>query len=181
MSPLILRPARRRRVIYLVGAWGLLALSVLAAFYAPVVGLLGSLFWGFAAVNAAVRMWHPRAYATEVDGDGFRAYNWRGRLVHDVPWVDVAHLTIFHGNGLRGAGSVLFLAWRCEPRRRRRGVQPWVRGGRNKVGETYDGALPDEYLGIERMLALFKEHADAAKARAYPRAFANPVLDVEAF
>jgi hypothetical protein len=37
-----------------------------------------------------------------------------------------------------------------------------VRGGVNRVGEEYDGALADPYLGIEPMLELFKRYADAA-------------------
>ena len=88
-----------------------------------------------------------------------------GRPVHRVRWADVEHLTVFHGNGLGGAGSVLHLAWRCHPRQPGRGRQPWVRGGRNFAGEEFDGALPDPYLGIEAKLVLFKRHADAAEAR----------------
>ena len=42
-----------------------------------------------------------------------------------------------------------------------------MRGGRNTVGEEFDGALPDPYLGIEPTLELFKQRADAAKARTY--------------
>jgi hypothetical protein len=33
------------------------------------------------------------------------------------------------------------------------------------VGEEYDGALPDPYLGIEPMLELFSGYADAAGRR----------------
>jgi hypothetical protein len=75
-----------------------------------------------------------------------------GRKVHDVRWADVEHLTVFNGNGLTGPGTVLHVAWRCLPRCPGEGRQPWVRGGTNVVGESYDGALPDPYLGIEPML-----------------------------
>jgi hypothetical protein len=166
VTPRVLRPALRERVIYLTLTVVALAISLGALFYNPVIGAPATLVFGFAALNAGFRLWHPRSYATELDDDGFRSFGAWGQLVHDVRWDEIAHLTVFHGNGLRGAGSVLFLAWRCEPRRRR--------GRRNRLGEEIDGALPDDYLGIERMLALFKEHADAAKTRA----FSQPAIDV---
>jgi hypothetical protein len=178
VTPRVLRPALRERVIYLTLTVAVLAISVGALIYNPIVGAPATLVFGFAAVNAAFRLWHPRSYATELDDEGFRTFGAWGQLVHDVRWDELAHLTVFHGNGLRGPGTVLFLAWRSEPRRRRRGIQPAVKGGRNRVGEEFDGALPDGYLGIERMLALFKEHADAAKSRGNPRAFSQPAIDV---
>ena len=90
----------------------------------------------------------------------------RKRLVHRVRWTDVEHLTVFHGNGLSGPGTVLHLAWRCRPRQPGPGRQPWAGGGRNFAGEEFDGALPDPYAGIEPMLDLFKDRVDATKARA---------------
>jgi hypothetical protein len=158
-----LRPRLRRRLPYFVLAVGLLALSVGAAFYNPIVGALGIAFAGFAAVNASFRLFHPRSYATELGPDSFRVFDWRGRKVHDVRWVDVEHLTVFNGNGFTGPGTVLHVAWRCSPRCPGEGRQPWVRGGTNVVGESYDGALPDPYLGIKPMLQLMKDHADAAR------------------
>jgi hypothetical protein len=160
-TPNVLRPALRERVIYLLLTAVAVAISAGALFYNPVVGAAAVLVFGFAAINAAFRIWHPRSYATELDDDGFRTFGAWGQLVHEVRWDEVAHLTVFHGNGLRVAGTVL--AWRCEPRRRRRGLQPAVKGGRNRVGEEFDGALPDDYLGIEPMLVLFQERADAAR------------------
>ncbi len=65
-------------------------------------------------------------------------------------------------SGLRGPGTSQLLAWRCEPRAPGRGLQPWARGATNRMGEAFDGALPSAYLGIDRMLALFKERADQA-------------------
>ena len=154
-----LHPRRRARVVYLAGAVALFALSVAGLFFSPVVSAAGVLLFGFATVNAVLRLFHPRSYATELDDHGFRVYDSFGRLVHDVAWADVAHLTVFAGNGLRGAGTVPLLAWRCEPRHPGRGRQPWAGGGVNAQGEPFDGALPDAYLGIERMLALFGERA----------------------
>jgi hypothetical protein len=165
-SVTVLRPSlRRRRIPYFVLGVLLLALSVAALFYNPVVGTLGVLFTGFAVVNATLRLFHPRSYATELDEDEFRTFDSMGRPVHRVRWVDLEHLTVFNGNSFGGPGTVLHLAWRCYPRQPGRGRQPWVRGGRNIVGEEFDGALPDPYLGIKPMLELFRQHADAAKAR----------------
>ena len=144
----------------------LLALGIAALAGGALVGVVAVLLFGFATVNGAFRLFARRSYATELDDDGFRTFDALGRPVHTVRWTEVEHLTVFHGNGLRGAGSTLHLAWRCRPRRPGAGRQPWVRGGTNGVGEAYDGALPDRYLGIEPMLALFKERADAAKAHA---------------
>jgi hypothetical protein len=84
-------------------------------------------------------MFKTRSYATELDTEGFRVYDAMGCLVHDVRWTNVEHLTVFHGNGMGGPGTLMLLA-----------------------GEEFDGALPDPYLGIERMLDLFKRHADSA-------------------
>ena len=176
MTEQVLRPGLTARVVYFVGAVALLAGSLLGLFYNPITGAIGVLIFGFATVNAGFRLWHPRSYATTLDDHGFRVYDSLGRLVHDVAWADVAHLTVFHGNGLRGPGSSLFLAWRCDPRQPGSGRQPWARGGRNRMGEEIDGALPSSYLGIDRMLALFKERADRAhvnRSRA-----ARPVIDV---
>jgi hypothetical protein len=156
-----LHPRRAPRVVYFAGALMLLAFCVVGVFYNAPVGVLGVLLFGFATANAALRLWHPRSYMTELDERGFRVYDAFGRRVHDVPWQAVVRLTVFEGNGLRGAGTVAVLAWRCEPRRPGRGRQPWVRGGVNALGEPFDGALPDAYLGIERMLALFAERAGA--------------------
>jgi hypothetical protein len=162
MTTRVLRPRLRRRVPFFVLALALLALSVGAAFYNPIVGALGILFAGFGTVNAALRLFHPRSYATELHPDGFRVFDSLGRKVHDVSWANVEHLTVFNGNGFTGPGTVLHVAWRCAPRCPGEGRQPWVRGGTNVVGESYDGALPDPYLGIEPMLELMKGYADAA-------------------
>lgn len=159
----VLRPRLRRRLPFFVLAVGLLALSVVAAFYNPIVGAIGIALFGFAAVNASFRLFHPRSYATELSPDGFRVFDSLGRKVHDVSWADVEHLTVFNGNGLTGPGTVLQVAWRCSPRCPGEGRQPWVRGGTNVVGESYDGALPDPYLGIEPMLELMKSYADSAR------------------
>jgi hypothetical protein len=159
----VLRPRLRRRLVFFVLAAGLLAFSVAGVFYNPILGAIGIAFFGFAAVNASFRLFHPRSYVTELGPDCFRVFDAMGRKVHDVRWVDVEHLTVFHGNGLTGPGTVLHVAWRCSPRCPGEGRQPWVRGGTNRVGESYDGALPDPYLGIEPMLQLMKRYADAAR------------------
>lgn len=168
MTTRLLRPRLRRRIPFFVGALVLLAMSVVALFYNPVFGAIGVLLFGFATVNGALRLFHPRSYATELGPDGFRVYDSMGRLVHDVRWDEVAHLTVFNGNGFGGPGTVLHAAWRCQPRRPGRGRQPWVRGGTNSVGEAYDGALPDPYLGIRPMLELMKRYADGARGAATP-------------
>jgi hypothetical protein len=162
LSARVLRPSLRRRVPFLVLALVLLVMSVWAVFFAPLIGAAGVLLFGFGAVVGAIRLVHPRSYATELDPQGFRTFDTLGRPVHDVRWQDVEHLTVFHGNGFTGPGTVLHLARRCRPRQPGSGRQPWVRGGVNRVGEEYDGALPDPYLGIEPMLELFKRYADAA-------------------
>jgi hypothetical protein len=163
MTTRVLRPRLRRRLPYFVLAVGLLALSVGAAFYNLIVGAIGIVLFGFAAVNASFRLFHPRSHVTELGADGFRVFDSLGRKVHDVSWIDVEHLTVFNGNGMLGPGTVLHVAWRCSPRSPGEGRQPWVRGGTNVVGEAYDGALPDPYLGIKPMLELMKGYADAAR------------------
>ena len=164
-SVTLLRPSLRRRIPFFVLAVLLFALMVAGLVYSPLLGVVGVLIFGFAVVNGALRLFHPRSYATELDDDEFRVYDSMGRLVHRVRWADLEHLTVFHGNGLGGPGTVLHLAWRRHPRQRGPGRQPWSGGGRNFAGEEFDGALPDPYLGIEPMLELFKQRADAAKAR----------------
>jgi hypothetical protein len=166
----VLRPRLRRRLTFFVLAVSLLALSVGAAFYNPILGAIGIVFSGFGAVNASVRLFHPRSYATELGPDGFRVFDWLGRKVHDVSWTDVEHLTVLNGNGMLGPGTVLHVAWRCSPRQPGDGRQPWVRGGTNVVGEAYDGALPDPYLGIKPMLELMKGYGDAARRHPPARA-----------
>jgi hypothetical protein len=159
---MVLRPSLRRRIPYFVLAVLLLGLMLVGLVYNAILGAVGVLIFGFAVVNGALRLFHPRSYATELDDDEFRVYDSMGRLVHRVGWSEVAHLTVFHGNGLGGVGTVLHLAWRCHPRRPGPGRQPWSGGGRNFAGEEFDGALPDPYLGAEAMLGLFKQRADAA-------------------
>jgi hypothetical protein len=165
MERMTLRPRLRRRLPYFVLSLLLLALCAVALAYSPIVGAIGVLLLGFATVNAALRLFHPRSYTTELEQEGFRVYDALGREVHWVRWAELEHLTAYHGNGLRGPGTVLLLAWRCFPRRPGNGRQPWAGGGRNFAGEEFDGALPDPYLGIEAMLALFKRRADAAGGR----------------
>ena len=165
MGRVILRPRLRRRLPFFVLSLLVLALCAGALAYSPLVGVLGVLLFGFAAVNAGLRLFHPRSYTTELDDQGFRVYDSLGRQVHRVQWGELEHLTVYHGNGLGGPGTLLLLAWRCVPRRAGKGRQPWTRGGRNFAGEEFDGALPDPYLGIEAMLALFKQRADAAAGR----------------
>jgi hypothetical protein len=171
-----LHPSLGGRVVYFVGACALFAMSIVALFFNPIAGAIGVLLFGFAMVNASFRLFHPRSYATELDDRGFRVYDSLGRLVHDVAWSDVAHLTVFTGNGLRGPGTSQFLAWRCEPRQPGHGRQPWASGGINNVGEAYDGALPAAYLGIHHMLALFQERAQRAHVARVETA--RPAIDV---
>ena len=169
-----LRPDRRRVVAQFGMSLALLALSVLAV-TSSWVGGVGVLLFGFATVNAAVRLMHPRAYATELTDTGFRVHDWRGALVHDVPWATVVRVTAWQASGRIG-GNVN-LAWRCEPRRPGRGrVQTWAKGGRTRSGEEIDGALPDPYLGPRRMAELFAGRIDGARAGA-----AAPVPDLSTF
>ena len=165
LEPRRLRPRLARRLAGFVLSLLLLALCVAALVSSPLLGAVGVLLFGFAAVSFGIRLFHARAYATELDPEGFRTFDALGRPVHDVRWTEVEHFTVFTGNGLAGAGTALHLAWRCQPRRPGDGRQPWVRGGVNAVGEEYDGALPDPYLGIDDVVALFKRYADVAKGR----------------
>ena len=158
----VLRPALRSRVIFLVLGVLILALAIAAISYNPVLGVVGLLFAGFATINGAFRLFHPLSYATRLDAEGFETFSALGKRVHHIRWPQIAHLTVFQGNGFGGPGTAQHLAWRCEPRCPGKGRQPWVRGGRNNVGEEYDGALPAPYLGIEAMLELFSGYADAA-------------------
>jgi hypothetical protein len=177
VSPRLLRPRLRRRIAYLVLCVPLLALGIAAAASGVWIGWVLLAFALFAFVNACLRLFVPRSYATELLPDGFRAYDAFGHLVHDVGWDEVAHLTVFHGNGFR-PGSVLLVAWRCEPRRPGHGRQPWAKGGRNFAGEEFDGALPDPYLGAKPMLNLMLEYIEAAPNRTGPPVRA---VELEAF
>jgi len=160
-APVVLRPRLRRRLPFFVLSVLLFALCIAALFFSPAVGAIGVLLFGFAAANASLRLFHPRSYATHLYPDEFHVFDAFGHPVHRVPWADVEHLTVFHGNGMGGPGTLLLLAWRCNPRCPGHGRQPWAKGGRNFAGEEFDGALPDPYRGIEPMLDLFKRYADA--------------------
>ena len=169
---MVLRPSLgRRRLPFLIIAMPVLALGIAALFFAPVLGVIVTLFGLLAVGLGLARLLIARSYATELDAEGFHTFDSFGRRVHDVRWADVEHLTVFQGNGFRGPGTEMHLAWRCGPRRQRgrAKLQPWVKGGRNALGEEFDGALPDPYLGYEAMIELFKARADAAKARAGSR------------
>ena len=170
MSPQRFRPTLASRVLVLVFASICLALCVGASFYKPLLGLPMSVLMGYAFVFAALRMFHPRAYLTEVGDEGFRVYNWTGRLIHDLRWSDLGHLTVLNANGLRGPGTMLCVAWRCQPRRRsgRRFAAPWIKGGRTPLKDEFDGALPDAYIGIEPMLEIFREHVGGTRGVAEP-------------
>jgi hypothetical protein len=163
--PRKLRPSLRRRLPLFVASVLLFAMSIVGLFYGPLVGVAGVLVFGFAAFTGALRLFHPRSYATELDADGFQTFDSFGHVVHRVAWSDVQRLTVLHGNGIGGPGTLLLLAWRCSPRQPSHWFLPWLRGRRNFAGEEIDGALPDPYLGIEPMLELFKHHADEAKHR----------------
>jgi hypothetical protein len=180
VSTIVLRPRLRSRVVYFVLTLPLLAIGIVALPHQPVVGVLAILFAGFAAVNGAFRLWHPRSYATELGPDRFRVYDSMGRLVHDVAYAEIARLTYLRGNSLRGPGTAVAVAWRCEPRRPGPGHQPWAHGGRNDAGEEFDGSLPDGYLGIERTAELFRQRIEAAGATANGSR-AEPVLRLESF
>jgi hypothetical protein len=159
-----LHPRLRPRIVYFTLGVLLFALCVGAAFYNPVVGVVGVLVLGFVAVNGAFRLFHPRSYVTEIDADEFRVYDSMGRLKRHVRWREIVDVTVVNGNGLGGAGSTLLVAWRCEPRQPAPGWQQMWKGGRNRLGHEYDGALPDPYLGIHQMVAIFKERIEAAQA-----------------
>jgi hypothetical protein len=162
-EPLVLRPRLRRRLPFFLLSVVLFALSLVALAFSPAAGAMGVLLFGFATANASLRLFHPRSYATHLRPEEFHVFDAFGRRVHQVRWAEVEHLTVFHGNGMGGPGTLLLLAWRCNPRHPGHGRQPWARGGRNFAGEEFDGALPDPYRGIEPMLALFKRYADAAR------------------
>jgi hypothetical protein len=97
LSARVLRPSLRRRVPFLVLAVVLLAMSVWGLFFAPLVGAVGVLLFGFGAVVGAIRLLHPRSYATELDPEGFRTFDTLGRPVHTVRWDEVEHLTASTG------------------------------------------------------------------------------------
>jgi hypothetical protein len=165
VSPQRFRPTLASRVILLVFAAVCLAICVGASFYKPLLGVPLSLLMLYMLVFSAMRLWHPRAYLTELGEEGFRVYNWTGRLIHDLRWSDIGHLTVLNANGLRGPGTMQCVAWRCQPRRRsgRRFAAPWIKGGRTPLKDEFDGALPDAYTGIEPMLALFREHVGGTR------------------
>jgi hypothetical protein len=160
----VLRPAPGKRLAFAIVSVLLLAMSVWGLFYAPVVAFAGVLIFGTAAVLGIARLVLPRAYATELGPAGFRTFDSFGRQIHAVAWDDIEHLTVFEGNGWRGIGSVAHLAWRSRTRTRRSGVQPWVRGGRNRLGEEFDGALPDPYGPHREIVERFMRHIEAAQA-----------------
>jgi hypothetical protein len=162
-APRRLRPRLRRRLPLFVLSVLLLAMSIVALFYSPLVGIASVLFFGFAAIIAALRLFHPRSYATELDANGFSTFDSFGRQLHRVAWADIEHLTVVHGNGIGGPGTLLLLAWRCLPRQPDHRLPSWLRARRNFAGEEIDGALPDPYVGIEPMLELFKQRAHEAK------------------
>src|SRR5918996_3094998 len=143
-APQTLRPSLRRRLPLSVLSVVLLAMSIVALLYSPLVGVAGVLLFGFAAFIAGLGLFHPRSYATELDADGFTTFDSFGRAVHRVAWADVEHLTVLHGNGMGGPGTILLLAWRCSPRQPDHGKLPWLRARRNFAGEEeIDGTLPD--------------------------------------
>jgi hypothetical protein len=156
MTPRVLHPRLRPRIIYLVLASLLLAMCIFATVLGAWFALLGVLLFGAATVNGVLRLTGERAYATELDADGFRVHDSFGRVVHDVRWAEVEELLPFRGNGLAGPGTQLHVAWRCNPRRPGKGRQPWARGGKD-----FDGALPDAYLGFEPTLELMLSYANA--------------------
>jgi hypothetical protein len=172
-----LHPRLGPRLVYFLLSLPLLAIGIGALFYQPVIGVLAVLLAGTAAVNGAFRLFHPRSYVTELDTDEFRVHDSFGRLKRRVRWADIVDVTVFHGNGLGGPGSTLLVAWRCEPRQRIRSWQPGWKGGRNRLGDEFDGALPDPYLGFERMAAIFKERIEAARGRRAPAPAADVRLE----
>jgi hypothetical protein len=140
-APRRLRPRLRRRLPLFVLSVLLLAMSIVALFYSPLVGIASVLFFGFAAIIAALRLFHPRSYATELDANGFSTFDSFGRQLHRVAWADIEHLTVVHGNGIGGPGTLLLLAWRCLPRQPDHRLPSWLRARRNFAGEEIDGAL----------------------------------------
>ena len=72
-SVTLLRPSLRRRIPFFVLAVLLFALMVAGLVYSPLLGVVGVLIFGFAVVNGALRLFHPRSYATELDDDEFRS------------------------------------------------------------------------------------------------------------
>jgi hypothetical protein len=167
VTPRLLRPPLRRRLAFLALCVPLIAIAIGAATSGSWLGWILLAFALFALVNASMRLFLPRSYATELQADGFHVHDSFGRVVHDVRWNEVAHLTVFHGNGFR-PGSMLVVAWRCEPRRPGHGRQPWAKGGRNFAGEEFDGALPDGYLGARETLNLMLAYIEAAPGRTGP-------------
>ena len=136
----VLRPQRRRSLL-LLGCGVLVAVIGIGALTsgAVVLGAIAALIGVAAVVAGALRVWHPRSYALELDARGFRVYDVRGGVRHDVPWAEVQELFPTTGNAPLRPGGEVRLAWRCVP------GTPGAERRRRRDGVEIDGVLPDPY------------------------------------
>ena len=137
----ILRPARRFRIVMACLSAVLVVMSVAALPYNAWLGAIGIAVFAPCLVIFFVPLVHRTSWAAEIDAEGFRVRDFFGRVRHRVRWEQVEQLFPITENSWRGPGTELRVAWRCSPRRRLGGFRPrWLAGMREA-----DAHFPDTY------------------------------------
>jgi|SRR3954447_25173719 hypothetical protein len=150
---------------------GRAALLVLCGVFVTAIGV-GALTSGTTPLGAVVallglaglasgllRLLHPRSYALEIDGRGFRVHDVFGRVAHDVPWRDVRQLIPTPGNAPLRPGGEVRLAWLCFD------DTPGAERRRQRNGIRIDGVLPDPYgIEVEELVEIMGDYSGRTAA-----------------
>jgi hypothetical protein len=152
--PRRLRASWRRNLVrvllaLLIGVFGIGA----ATSGALLIGLPVILIAAALLAMAIFIAFAPRSYVLELDDDGFRVHDLRGRVAHDVRWSELRRLLPVSAN----AFAFTVVGWELSPRREGHGFWRWTRGTKHD-----DGCLPDTYgMKPDAMMDLMLEYAGA--------------------
>ena len=155
----MLRPARRVRIVAACGCTLLLGIGIAAIPYNLPVGLAATILFCGLIVLFLVPLLHAASWTAEIDAEGFRVRDFFGRVRHRVAWEELEELFPIPGNGWKGPGTELLVAWRCRPRKRLGGLHfRWLAGTREA-----DGHLPDTYgYDAFELIELMSRHAPSS-------------------
>jgi hypothetical protein len=170
-QPTVLHPRLGRRILLTVcsiicGVVGVGAATSGAVTLGGAVAVFGA--WGLTYFGS--RLVLPHAAQTDLTVEGFRVHDAFGRVVHDVPWSNLARLVPVRGNAPgRPGGDVIVGFDLVDPDPGR------PKGSRRKGpdGKRVDGILPDPYDGYEAVVERMRRYAESQQrvTRARPAGF----------
>jgi hypothetical protein len=154
--------ARLNRVILII-ITGLVLLALSLFVMLPEAITLASIIAALAAfilITGFIRLFNKRSYLTTLTPDAMIVRNARGKVVNKVAWSDIEEIFPRAPATILALGKLTepCVAWSLNKPSKPHGMFAYTKGGKIPFGKSFDGFLPDPYLGYDKTSQLIVEY-----------------------